>query len=46
MKKLSIAIDMGAKNNGIFMVKTDGDKIIDKKASCIVIDGNKINFSK
>ncbi len=46
MKKLSIAIDMGAKNNGVFMVKTDGDKIIDKKASCIVIDGNKINFSK
>ena len=46
MKKLSISIDMGAKNNGVFIVKTDNETILDKKASCIVIDGNMINFSK
>lgn len=44
--KLSVATDMGAKNNGVFIVKSEGNKVLDKKASCIVIDGNKINFSK
>ena len=44
MKKLSIAIDMGAKNNGIFIVKSDGNKIVDKKATNIIVDN--INFSK
>ena len=46
MKKLSIALDMGAKYNGVFITKVDDDKIIDKKAKCIVIDKNAINFSK
>jgi len=46
MKKLSIAIDMGAKNNGIFIVKSEGSKILQKKATNIVIDNNNINFSK
>jgi|GEM_PF-858200 len=44
MIKLSIAIDMGAKNNGIFIVKSDENKIIDKKATNIIVDN--INFSK
>jgi len=44
--KLSIAIDMGAKNNGVFIVKTDGNKIVEKKATTIIIDKNSINFSK
>jgi len=43
-KKLTISIDMGAKNNGIFIVKSDGKAIESKKASCIVVDN--INFSK
>lgn len=46
VNKLSIAIDMGAKNNGVFIVKSDNEGIVEKKASCIVIDGNAINFSK
>lgn len=46
MKKLSINIDMGAKYNGIFIVKSDDSKIIEKSAKCIVIDKNSINFSK
>jgi len=46
VKKLSISIDMGAKNNGIFIAKIDDDKIVDKKAKCIVIDKNSIKFSK
>ncbi|MEA2050140.1 MAG: hypothetical protein U9O56_05365 [Campylobacterota bacterium] len=44
MKKLTIAIDMGAKNNGVFIVKSDANKIIDKKATNIIVDN--INFSK
>jgi Zn-finger nucleic acid-binding protein len=44
MNKLSIAIDMGAKNNGVFIVKSDGDKIVDKRAENIIVDN--INFSK
>ena len=44
MKKLSICIDMGAKNNGIFIVKTENKKIVDREASYIVIEN--INFSK
>jgi len=35
---------MGAKNNGIFIVKSNGKAIESKKASCIVVDN--INFSK
>jgi len=35
---------MGAKNNGIFIVKSKGNIIENKKASCIVVDN--INFSK
>ncbi|MEA1956344.1 MAG: hypothetical protein U9N02_07625, partial [Campylobacterota bacterium] len=46
MKKLSIAIDMGAKNNGVFIVETDGEVILNKKACCVVVDGKLINFSK
>lgn len=46
MIKLSIAIDMGAKNNGVFIVKSDKNKIIDKKANCIIINKGSINFSK
>jgi hypothetical protein len=44
--KLSIAIDMGAKNNGIFIAKTDGNRIVEKKATTIIIDANALNFSK
>ena len=43
-KKLTISIDMGAKNNGVFIVKSEGKAIESKKASCIVVDN--INFSK
>ena len=46
MNKLSIAIDMGAKNNGVFIVKSDNDKILDKKATTIIINKGVINFSK
>ena len=42
-KKFSISVDMGAKNNGIFIAKTKGDEI-DKKAFLIKFDS--INFSK
>jgi len=44
-KKLSISIDMGAKNNGVFTAKTNGDNIEEKKAFNVVIDKD-INFSK
>lgn len=44
MNKLSIAIDMGAKNNGVFIVKTNNSDIVEKKAENIIIDN--INFSK
>jgi Zn-finger nucleic acid-binding protein len=46
MKKLSISIDMGAKNNGVFIVKSRDNKIIERKTTCIIIDKNTINFSK
>jgi len=46
MNKLSIAINIGAKNNGIFVIKSCNNKIIDKKAAYITIDKNSINFSK
>jgi hypothetical protein len=46
VKKLSIAIDMGAKNNGVFIAKTKNSQILDKKATCIIVDEKKINFSK
>jgi Zn-finger nucleic acid-binding protein len=46
MNKLSIAIDMGAKNNGVFIAKTQNSQILDKKATCIIVDEKKINFSK
>jgi len=45
-KKLSIAIDMGAKNNGVFIAKSDKNNVIEKKATTIIIDKNSINFSK
>ncbi|BFU78813.1 hypothetical protein ALC152_20280 [Arcobacter sp. 15-2] len=44
MKKLSVSIDMGAKNNGVFLVKSDGTTIQNKKATNIIVDN--INFSK
>ncbi len=44
MSKLSISIDMGAKNNGIFIIKTNGNNIENKKAVNIIVDN--INFSK
>lgn len=46
MKKLSIAIDMGAKNNGVFIVKTKDKEVVSKKAENIIIDSRNINFSK
>jgi hypothetical protein len=46
MNKLSIAIDMGAKNSGVFIAKTKNSQILDKKATCIIVDEKKINFSK
>lgn len=42
--KLSISIDMGAKNNGVFIIKTKNNTIIEKKATNIIVDS--INFSK
>ncbi len=44
MSKLTISIDMGAKNNGVFIVKSQENKIVDKKATNIIVDN--INFSK
>jgi hypothetical protein len=44
MTKLSICIDMGAKNNGVFIIKNDSKNILDKKATNIIVDN--INFSK
>ena len=46
MKKLSISVDMGAKNNGVFIIKTLNKKVLGKKATCIIIDKGSINFSK
>ncbi len=46
MNKLSISVDMGAKNNGVFIIKTNKEKILDKKANCIIINKGTINFSK
>jgi len=44
--KLFISVDMGAKNNGVFTVTTNNDKIVEKKATTIVIDKGALNFSK
>lgn len=44
--KLSICIDMGAKNNGVYVSKTNGDEIVDKKAFLVKIEEKNINFSK
>ena len=44
--KLTISIDMGAKNNGVFIVKSENEKIIDKKGFNVILDKNSINFSK
>jgi len=44
--KLSISIDMGAKNNGVFIVKSENEKIIDKIGFNVILDKNNINFSK
>jgi hypothetical protein len=38
MKKLSIAIDMGAKNTGVFVAKSKKDKIVEKKAFTVILD--------
>tara|TARA_B100001063_G_scaffold55641_1_gene49582 strand:+ start:816 stop:4814 length:3999 start_codon:yes stop_codon:yes gene_type:complete len=46
MNKLTISIDMGAKNNGVFIVKTQNKKVLDKKATCIIVNKGSINFSK
>jgi len=46
MNKLTISIDMGAKNNGVFFIKTQNEKVLDKKATCIIVDKGTINFSK
>ena len=46
MKSLSINIDMGAINNGIFVATCQDDKIIDKNAFDIKFDKGKLNFSK
>ena len=46
MSKLSIAIDMGAKHNGVLFIKSNHDEIEDKKAVDIAINENSINFSK
>ena len=46
MKKLSIAIDMGAKNTGVFVAKSENEKIVEKKAFTIILDKNSITFSK
>jgi Zn-finger nucleic acid-binding protein/anti-sigma28 factor (negative regulator of flagellin synthesis) len=45
-KTLSVAIDMGAKNNGVFVALSEGSAILDKKAATFVINEQKINFSK
>ena len=44
--KLSISVDMGAKNNGVFIAKVDNNSINEKKAINIVFDEKSINFSK
>ena len=46
MSKLSISIDMGAKNNGLYIVKTKNERIVNKKACCIIFEKKSINFSK
>lgn len=46
MTKLSINIDMGAKNNGVFVAKIKDDKIISKEAFNVKIDEKSLNFSK
>ena len=50
-KKFSISVDMGAKNNGVFIAKTKGYEILDKKAFLIKFDTinskkGPIKFSK
>ncbi len=45
-KKLSISIDMGAVNNGVYYCKYEVDEILDKKAINFKIDKDKITFSK
>ncbi len=45
-KKLAIAIDMGAKHNGVFFAKSDNGEIVNKKAVDIVIGENSVHFSK
>ena len=44
--KLSEAIDMGAKNNGVFIAKSNDGNIVEKKATTVVIDKGALNFSK
>jgi len=45
MSKLSIAIDMGAKNNGVLLVTTDNNDIKEKKTFNVIV-GKDINFFK
>lgn len=46
MSKLAISIDMGAVNNGVFYCVYDESAIKKKDAKALIIDKNKINFSK
>ena len=45
MSKLSISVDMGAKNNGVFIAKVDNNSINEKKAINIVFDEKSITPS-
>ena len=44
--KLFISVDMGAKNNGVFIAKSNDGNIVEKKATTVVIDKGALNFSK
>lgn len=44
--KTHISIDMGAKNNGVFLAHTKDGKIIDKTATNYIFEPSSINFLK
>lgn len=44
--KTHISIDMGAKNNGVFLAHTKDGKIIDKTATNYIFEPSFINFLK
>ena len=49
MNALSISVDMGAKYNGVFIIKTNDKEILNKRAKCIIVDKkdkSNITFSK